>query len=417
LTRLVAAVAFVGLVCAAAPLHAAPDCRSVSQAIIWGQQWLIANQRTDGLFAYEYRPLEDAYPDDDNIVRQLGAFWAVVSTLPVHSDARRIEAIVRFRKAMRGYFARAEAGAQKIAFIDEGGVGKVNAAALALLALLALDQQGLTLSPNEREEVALLAAGIGLMATGAGGYWYVYFLPDKKNHITPYGSGEALLALATYASVTNDEALRLGTLAEFQRYYDAYLRDLPSFNSTYLKGFFSWGLMALVLLKEPDEATYTEFVRPLLRIAIDYRRSNPACARKGCIERENVTDAPFFEGFMAAYPSVERFERDPALRDEILDYIDKAVGHLINLQVTPRQLPRALANIKPAERILGGICWDKACSRMRADMNQHVMMACCTTFVRFAVRHPSHRRVSAANRRRSTITVLAPSSSMARRLS
>lgn len=363
--------------CRGAPQAAVPFCGAADDAAALAQDWFVRAQKPDGLFVYKYLIREDREADEQNIVRQVGSFMALIHTLDVRRSPEALEAIAAFRKAMRGHFIYAKADGQDVAYLDEEGIGKINTAALYMIALLDLKKRGLEMTAQDEDDLARLERGLRLMATGDGGFWYIYFLPKERNHVTSYGTGEALLALAKYYKSTGDDAGLRWVRDEFGRYYARYLVS-AEFQRSEMRGFFSWGILTLEELDDGSPAGYETYVRPMLDVALAHRRDNPSCRDRGCISVPAVADAPFFEGVLGAYALARRYEKDPAFLNILKDYAQRAADDILAMQIrsggdAARKTGERFAGTE--DRIKGAFCDGERCESVRNDLNQHAVMA------------------------------------------
>ncbi|MGE3624528.1 MAG: hypothetical protein AB7H77_11760 [Bdellovibrionales bacterium] len=346
------------------------------QSLRLNTDWLLNGQQENGLFTYELKPLDQVKPETNNMVRQIGTFWGLIRMQEFDGRSEIKQAISRFRNAIRRYIKKGNSPGGEIAYIEFNNAAKLNSAALYLLALASMKQAGMVLTPEEQEIAPLLINGLKQMANGKGGFWYIYYLDEKHNRITSYGSAEAIYALAMWAHVTGDDDLRDYARATFMAYYDHYLRDLDEFENTLFRAWFSWALHAQSLLGAADEEDrYKYYIRPMLALALAHRAANPTCAEAGCIMGPTASDAPFLEGIVAAYPIAKRHEQDEYFVNAIENYIARALPALLSLQATADSTELLEKSPHAPEALIGGICFDPGCSFMRNDLNQHAMIA------------------------------------------
>jgi len=349
-------------------------CQKSEEAIEQGARWFVRNQNSHGFFPYERYIDEDEDRPTQNLVRQVGSFWAIVRSISVDDTKDKRAAIDHFRDAITAHVVTGASPKGEIAYIDERGIGKLNAAALYLLALLELEDQGFALTPREQEYIPLLANGLTQMRQDSGGFLYLYYVPLPNNRITPYGSAEALLALAKLAHQRNDHELRAYVQDTYYRYYDTYLKDQLTLNSTYLKGYFSWAAQAQPYLGFDEKYFYQNHLRPLAKLALEYRKSNEVCRNNGCIFRNNLCDAPFLEGFMAILPLALSYEDDKAFLDEMSSYADAAIEQIRNRQIMQNSKDILERSPRPNTELIGAFCYDEPCTFARNDFNQHALI-------------------------------------------
>ncbi len=356
------------------------SCQNIAERITLAQTWIMNAQRSDGLFIYEYLPLEDKFTDDDNIVRQVGTFWALTESLSYARNAETLAVISKFRDKIGRMIIRAKAKEENkstdIAYIDFNGIGKLNTSALYVLSLLSLKNHNVPLTQQEEKDLPLFIEGLRKMSDEKGGFWYLYYLPKKDNKITSYGSGEALFALAKYYDHTNDIDNLKWVYKAFLKYDERFLKNNPSFQNTEARSFFSWGIYALAVINEKFPIPYETTVKPMLDMAFKAREESPKCQNKGCFFAPSLGEAAFFEGMVQAYKMTQNAEKDKAEVQKLKDFIDLALQYYASLQVTNiEQFRQKSGYTGKTENVLGVFCDGEPCKRIRNDLTQHAMNA------------------------------------------
>lgn len=358
----------------------APPCDETRQIVRDGVDWLIAGQKTSDLYAYERFTLEQADRNTQNMTRQIGTLWGMIRSLEVENRPEVRRSIDRARQAISAFVQTNHSHEGDVAFIEEMGIAKLNAAALYLLALTELKNKDIYLRRDEQRHLPMLATALRQMREDSGGFRYLFFMPKEENRITSYGSAEAVLALATYAEYQADAELKAYALDSFNRYYKSYLTATEGFDSTDLRGYFSWALQAQVLLHDDLEEAYHGPIGTLIEKALTYRKNNRTCAAAGCIVTPDLTDAPFLEGIMAALPIMRRYETDKALLADAESYASLALRQIADFQVTEDDEELLAASPRPHTDLLGGFCDSAACTYMRNDLAQHALVALTTYY-------------------------------------
>ena len=357
------------------------SCTQIGQALHLGQDWFLNAQKDNGFFHYEYLPHKDSYSDRDNLVRQVGTFWAV-STFLGHGrlEEETLASIHAFRKAIQGRIVYGTVQDTAIAYLEHEGIGKLNTAALYVVALMDLQARGFALSDQEQEDLPKLVNGLKFMASDDGPFWYIYFLPQDKNRITAYGTGEAFFALFKYYNAVNDQDGLAWTWAQFNKYFKNTIQNRTFFDDedSALKGYLSWSIYALNTSGFVDSRIYRTMMRPVLEDALDFRRQNPNCSHIGCIVTPGIIDATYLEGFVSAYKTAQKYETDPVFLKQIQDYVAVAIDYALDLQITDLKDFESQTGLefsgKP-ERLVGGFCTQNYCEMTRNDLNQHVTVA------------------------------------------
>ncbi len=353
----------------------AQPCGEIENRVNMAQQWIINAQRPSGLFTYDYFPLQNRFSEDDNIVRQVSTFWALSESLTFNKSEEAIKTIGKFREKINSLTVRSivkdENGRKNIAFIKFRGFGKVNTPAVYILGLISLKKHGIRLTNTEKRNLAFFARGIRGMADEKGGFWYFYHMPKEQNEITPYGSGEALFALAKYYDFINDRAGLKWTYNAFLKYFDRFLKE-KKFQTTQVRSFFTWGIYALATINKTIPIDYHETVKPMISAAFKERANNPACHDKGCISSINLGEASFFEGILQAYEMALKYEKNKEEIKKIKTFIDLALQNYMNMQITDIKKFREETGYMGTDKdMMGAFCKGIPCERIRNDLTQH----------------------------------------------
>ena len=348
------------------------------QAIYDGQTWLTAFQAKDGLFHYLYTPQDNSYADKNNFVRQMGSYWSLIESLKFRKTKKALETIETFHKTIGKYKRTGEAGQNEILYFGFAGESKINTVALYVCAVVGRIKQGLPTTRQERKDLEKAVRGLMEMAAQDGGFYYIYYIPKQHNLITPYGSGEALLALAMYYDLTGDQTVRNFARKQFDLYFAREFTGKGAFKDKNRKSFFTWGLYYLREMDrhDPDPAAYENYVRPMIRLALDHRKNNELCKNKGCLLSESLGDASFLEGMAAAYSLAGKYETDEKLILELEDYLHKAAKLIRGMQITSVQKFESMTKTKfkgAPQQLIGGFCTPPKCEMMRNDMTQHAL--------------------------------------------
>ena len=363
---------------AAVPLNKAQaqSCDSLLSGIQKGQNWIVSAQLPSGLFTYEYLIKEATFTENDNIVRQMGTFWALIETLDFSRNEEAVKAVETFRKKISSMVLYGKAGDEDIAYIEFNKYGKVNTTALYILSLMSLKERGFEWTEKEKKDIPLIINGIRKMSDDKGGFWYIYYLPEEYNMISTYGSGEVIYALAKFYDDTNDIDGLAWTYNEFTKYYNRYLKSEEDFYATEARAFFSWSIYGLAVINKKYPIKYYESVAPLLRLGFKKREQNQNCKDKGCLLGDNLGDAPFMEGMVHAYKLALIYEKDEAEIKKLKHYLDLGLKLFSSLQITDMEKFRKEYNYEGKEKyVLGAFCNNQGCEKVRNDLTQHALSA------------------------------------------
>ncbi len=334
-------------------------CEEIPQRLELSYNWLINFQKEDGLFYYQYNITNNSFTDDDNIVRQIGTFYSLIRYYEYYNDSNSLNSINKFRDGINKHIKYGEINETEIAYIEFNNVSKINSNALYLLSLVELKKQGIKLTQKETEDIDKILNGILFMQNGNEGFWYLYYVPKEYNRITPYGSGEAILALVNYHKYYKDspEIIEI-TKKHFKYYIDLSLYH--AFTHEITRGFFSWSLQYLSELNEIDNSYYN-YSEALIGKSIKFQDWNPHCnLNKNCIMSESSGESSFIEGITDIYPVLESENSSFAL-DIREEYLFRSLELLFKLQITN----------STSNYLQGGFCNNLNCEFLRNDLNQH----------------------------------------------
>jgi hypothetical protein len=206
----------------------------VRKSVTDGVSWLVEAQEEDGHFAYEYVPYEDVYKNDDNIVRQAGALYAL-GEVARKSNNQNKDTNIAIEKSI-GYFESLspshefeDTTTRCVTKSEKSKVCKLGATSLALVGILGYVEA----EPKKATEYKELIEG------------YVAFILESKKDTTgfrdqyivgqgfrgetesSFSNGEALLALVRYYQYNNDAEVKkvIGETFEYLKVqtYDANL--------------------------------------------------------------------------------------------------------------------------------------------------------------------------------------------------
>ncbi len=370
---------FTLIACSQKPLSKKTTPTPLENTLKLSQEWMLNFQADSGLLHYVYRPVENSFDDDNNLVRQVGSLWGFAQTLEGDIDTEKARFIDTFLDAIEENMEYHFLGNQEIGYLTWGNIAKTNTTALYILALLELESQGYVLSPEREKALHKVALGLELMASSGGGFWYIYFFPRAHNKVSAYATGEALFALTKYHKAYPNARPDLKDFLEVQykTYFEENILPAKNFQDPIIRGFFAWGMYFLNEMDDLAPVDYEKYVKPMLVWALEERVST-FCAIKGegCISGVSAGEASFMEGFLAAYPLVKKY--DPPFVLEIEKYLHPAAQMFMDLQVTSVENfeTKVQQNFTGEDHyLIGGFCQNPECALFRNDYNQHAMTA------------------------------------------
>ena len=366
-----------------------PDCqptlkRSVlEQSMKFGRQFMLNNQKPAGNFNYEYDFVAKKQSQDDNAVRQAGAFWSM-SLLHLHQPGDDTRAA--FWKSFEFWQGLATTHPETGTFVDYAKTGskdtRVALGTISLISLAIIDflRAEPDLAPEKKETLIKALEGylqyILTMQTPKGRFAGTMDPVTFKGGgaPNPYADGEALLALIKAVKYLNLEKAQSHYLPAFEKglkdAVDVYVKKARKKNkdSDLTKGFFQWSIMAMWEYQDYDKEKgkpYRAVIRNLAYWMIDTHRM---------IKRGRNT-AYALEGLLHAY-QIAKAENNSKDAKYFRCAIDKVLYKLTSWQVMgPLHKETKLLADNPTEDPLavGGVVNHHKEPGLRIDVTQHQM--------------------------------------------
>jgi UDP-N-acetylmuramoyl-tripeptide--D-alanyl-D-alanine ligase len=345
---------------------------TVEQSLALGTRFMLAHQRPEGNFDYEYDWRDRSYSDDDNEVRQAGALWGL-ALIEQARPSRELEAGVEKGLALfEGHAVQNERGERCVAYPGkaEPGIGTV-----ALMALTYIDylRANGTAMPAERraEHERRLDAYLKeiVAAIDPDGLWFGAYDPHTcapHGDASPYSDGEALLALvkaAKYAGKSELLPLALRAADTGHRLnVERALAEEPDSDTT--KAYYQWSTMAFYELATsgfPDTARFGDYVLAESDWEIDVHQT---------LTRQRNTGYAY-EGLIPAYDWARR-RGDTARTAKYGCVIDLGLERLISWQVGGPLSTSYTSAVDPNDaEAVGGVQNERHEPALRIDVTQH----------------------------------------------
>jgi len=326
----------------------------LAEAVRLGVGYLVAAQTPEGDFTYAYDWVANRIVPDNNLVRQAGAAW--VLALAYEHDPSLAPAVERCLAYFdRGHGTTPDGGRYvRIPGHARDGIGAIALVALAELAYVRAGRGDLAEHSTRldgyieflleaRRDDGLLA---GMYATDDGSH---------AGNPSPYGDGEALLALAMMARYRDRADLR-APLAELAR---AAVRG----HADQTKAFYQWGTMAFVELIGagwPEFRPYGQTIFDMTDWELDVHH----------LLRRSHNVAYALEGLIPA-AELARSLGDTARATRFSRAAQHLLAKLLTLQIggpAPNAFIRAHA---PDRRAIGGVQSASDDPVLRIDVTQH----------------------------------------------
>ncbi len=346
------------------PEAVSPD--GLDRAIEKLARYMVYRQLRSGLFTYQYEPARDAYSDQNNLVRQVGA----VVAMAVHARwSGRSASLGAADVGIRFHLQ----GLTPIAAIDNGAFiatddGRNKLGVTALLCVALGEHPHAERYADVREK---LVNGM-LWLQRPSGMFVTAFPPARKIDAQEYFPGEALLAMAVQYG--HQPSARI--LDAFDRaiaFYRGYFREIPS------PAIAAWQTQAFAIMaRHTRREDYADYVFELADELADKQLNPSNCpwARlHGGIAsyqpgRAGVATAAYLEGLADALALARwRGDRGRARRYEKI--VRAAARFVMQLQVRPEEA----YYMRSPQDAVGGIRTTPSLNLLRIDHCQHAMVA------------------------------------------
>jgi hypothetical protein len=347
---------------------------ALDASIKLGTRFLLAHQRPDGNFDYEYDWRAQELSNDDHETRQAGALWGLAL---LYQDDKRPELAAAIERAL-GFFdahSRLVKGARCTVYPDSSP-GHAGTIALVALAQIEYLRAAPELATDKR---ALLEARLDqylkmlVQSLQPSGLWYGDY--DVKSckpqgDASSYSDGEALLAMVKAAKYLGKQDLlpvimSAAAAGKKLNVDDALAKDA---DSDVTKGYYQWSSMAFYELATSDFPNVSGYGDTVLKLAdwiIDVHK----------ILTRNRNTGYAYEGIIHAY-ALAKQRHDSVRQAKYGCVIDLGLEHIMSWQVGGPITNRYTAMPwRLDELALGGVqnaAFDPA---LRVDVTQHQMHA------------------------------------------
>jgi hypothetical protein len=350
------------------------DRAVLDRSLALGTSFLLAHQRPEGNFDYEYDWRRRTQSSEDNEVRQAGAAWGLATLYREQPTPALGAAVERALRYFEEHSRLTKNGQRCVVYPDSetGGIGTVALIGLAHIEYLRGAKE---LTAERRQELeARLDEYLRMLvrAVHPSGLWYGEFEPKSckpKGEPSPYADGEALLALVKAAKYLGRRehlpVIMAGAAAGKRLNIVEALQKHPDSDVT--KGFYQWSSMAFYELATSDFPETRVYGDTLLELA-DWMIDVHAVLTRA----RNTGYA--FEGITHAYALAK--QRGDARKDKYACVIDVGLDRLMSWQVGgPRANSYAAGEGSSAPLAQGGVQNAAFEPGLRIDVTQHQMHA------------------------------------------
>jgi hypothetical protein len=341
-----------------------------------GVAWLLSAQENSGHFSYEYVPYEDRYRDDDNIVRQGGALFALgeVYRRQKEKDPRIEEGIIRAAEYFEGISITGKKESISFRCVANGERSsqcKLGATALVLAGLLGYVEGKEEVSPAYKTLIRDYTNYMLASQKKEGGFSNVYRTQGGfAEEESPFSNGEALLALVRAYQYQKDDEVKRSIDDAF-----VYLEPKEYDSALYL-----WIMAALKDMQKlwPHDA-YVQYAR-------DFTSWRIALAPRTPKDRNYCA---YVEGVASAYSVLETQPQRGELA-QLHTELDMWNAYHASLQlhsndlyrvVTDAQGKLSLKTLAQPQLAEGGFLTAQSNPTQRIDFTQHCVSAYTQTLV------------------------------------
>jgi UDP-N-acetylmuramoyl-tripeptide--D-alanyl-D-alanine ligase len=341
---------------------------------------LLAHQKPEGNFDYEYNWQAKSLSRDDNEVRQAGVLWGLVLLYQTAAKPELAAAIERGFDFFDQHSGERD-GARCIAYPGNsvGSMGTIALVALAYVDYLSLEGhlsvERRALHDERLDQYLKMLAG----SVTRNGLWHGNFDPktcEPEDDPSPYSDGEALLALVKAAKYVGRTRLvpLIVKQAKAGRRLNVTKALAYDADSDVTKGYYQWGSMAFYELATSDfpekrlpaaeKAAYGDAVLDLADWMID--------THKVLTRSRNTAYA--FEGIVTAYALAKK--RGDSRQAKYACAVDIGLERLVSWQVggpLPNRFTKGGGS--GDAKALGGIQNSAFEPALRLDVTQHQMHA------------------------------------------
>jgi hypothetical protein len=227
--------------------------KQIKSIIDNGSDFLINTIEPNGHFVYEVHAFTNTNSNDDNLIRQTGAFFILGELLHLFKENKYEDTLIKSWSYFRDNIQFVEIDNREIAYLDKDNQSPLGANALLLIGLLNLSQENKDLAiENERYTQGLKNLLLYSIKENGGlrkNFDLIAQKGDKGfDDESDYYNGEGLLSLAKAAIYYDDPNLAQAALNSFNYFEDKYGKN-PTVP------FYLWGMLSIKELVQlfPEE--------------------------------------------------------------------------------------------------------------------------------------------------------------------
>ena len=291
-------------------------------------KYLLASQKEEGNFVYEYNFQTHHASAEDNQVRQAGALWGVALIHKEHPSSQTFHALEKGFRFFKTHSHLIKDG-RFIVYPGEksGSLGTVALVSLALIDFITTVEEKKT-REQYKEDLKQYLSFLLIARQKNGQFYSSYDLKTGKpfGDPSPYFDGEALLALVKAVKYLEFKQWKQVVLESALRMYQVHVKEAlnKDADSPITKGFYQWGSMSFFEIYEGRWKNYEQFGRYVVDLAywmIDVHQ----------ILKRPKNTAYAYEGLCCAL-EIARLENKEQAVQKIAYAIDQGLCKLISWQ-------------------------------------------------------------------------------------
>ncbi len=350
---------------------------TVRTSITDGIFWLVKSQEENGHFAYEYVPYEDVYKNDDNIVRQAGALYALGEVARKSKTENKdtngaIEKSIRYFESLSTEHEFEGENIRCIQKSERSKLCKLGATSLALVGILGYVEANPKKAKDYEDLIEGYVAFILKAKKEKTGFRDQYEIGEgfRGETESSFSNGEALLALVRYYDYKQNGDVKKVIDETFM-----YLKVQPYDANLYL-----WMMASLkdMHVLWPSDA-YTTYGKAFTLWRMNMMQSAHMASHNYCAANEGLASAySLLKGNMTVAEAKK-------LRTEIDFWNTKNIGLQIGLteklRVVNEEGKLLFKTIRSSEKSGGGFLTSEKVPTQRIDFTQH----CVNTYLQTLV--------------------------------
>lgn len=336
---------------------------ALEESISLGTDFILAHQKPEGNFDYEYDFATQSYAENDHQVRQAGALWGL-ALIHAYAPSEELSQAIQMSLSFFKIHSQQNQSGFFIVYPNakEGDTGTIALLCLSLTDYLRTPDINHSLAKDLEVDLQAYLDFLLSLRKKDGQFYssYNFETGQPNDDPSPYYDGEALLALIKAAKYANRQDLAELAQESAKAMYEAYVETTlaEGLDSKDTKGFYQWGSMAFYELytSEWSRDEYAEWTLAMADWMLDTHH---------VLERTKNTGYAY-EGLIHAW-ELARLTKDKDAMKKLSAAIEQGLSTLMQWQINPEDSLDPFA--------LGGVRNEADGTTLRIDVTQHQMHA------------------------------------------